>query len=502
MSESKEHRYAILIGSSEFPKDPSLKVLRCPKNDAEGLAAVLTSPDFGLFTEQQVFVNEPHGGVARAVNRVFKAARWQDQILVYYSGHGILDNEGHLHLAMTDTEVDALEATAMPVEFLRKLFNNHRCKRVAIILDCCYSGAVSKDLLKSVVNDQLQVMRGIYVLTASTASQPAREKDGDRYSLLTKHIINGISQGEADDDQDGFVSMDDLFNYVTARVPQEAPQYPVKYELGVQGHQLFIARSFRVFSSAQLRVFKEKLKSVEESLPSRVFLQAYKIIDDNEPRRDAGFFALLDDLCEGRLRIGDFVSKWLDPLSPSQPASPAASATTTAPKKPAALELPASFTENLNDVELTMILIPGGRFKMGSLVPYGDGYDFERERPEHEVTVPGFHIGKYQVTQAQWEAVIGDHISHFKGDGNLPVENVSWHDAKEFCKKLSRMTGNPYRLPSEAEWEYACRAGTTGDFAGNLGNMAWYRSNSDSTHPVGEKQPNAFGLYDMHGNVW
>jgi formylglycine-generating enzyme required for sulfatase activity len=418
---SEGHRYAILIGSCEFPEYPSLSPLRCPKNDAEGLAAVLTSSDFGLFTEQQVFVNEPHGSVARAVNRTFKAARWQDQILVYYSGHGILDNEGHLHLAMTDTEVDALEATAMPVEFLRKLFNNHRCKRVAIILDCCYSGAVSKDLLKSGVNDQLQLMRGIYILTASTAAQPAREKDGDRYSLLTKHIINGISQGEADGDNDGFVSMDDLFNYVTARVPQEAPQYPTKYELDVRGHRLFIARSFSAVSSP-----------------------------------------------------------------------------TIAPKSPTVRESEASFTENLKGVALTMILVPGGKFKMGS--PEGEGD--EDERPEREVTVPGFYIGKYEITQAQWEAVMGNDPSYFKGDRNLPVENVSWHDAKEFCKKITQMTDKEYRLPSEAEWEYACRAGTTGTSAGTLDGMAWYDSNSEgNTHPVGEKEPNAYGLYDMLGNV-
>jgi formylglycine-generating enzyme required for sulfatase activity len=132
-----------------------------------------------------------------------------------------------------------------------------------------------------------------------------------------------------------------------------------------------------------------------------------------------------------------------------------------------------------------------------------DGQGGNNERPEREVAVPGFYIGKYQVTQAQWEAVMGNNPSHFKGAGNLPVECVSWNDAKEFCKKLSQMTNNPYRLPSEAEWEYACRAGTTGDYAGNLDEMAWHDGNSNKkTHPVGEKLPNAFGLYDMHGNVW
>jgi formylglycine-generating enzyme required for sulfatase activity len=93
--------------------------------------------------------------------------------------------------------------------------------------------------------------------------------------------------------------------------------------------------------------------------------------------------------------------------------------------------------------------------------------------------------------------------SRFKGDLQRPVECVSWEDAQAFCKKLSGLTGKAYQLPSEAEWEYACRAGTTGDYAGELDAMAWYDKNSGSTtHPVGQKQANRFGLYDMHGNVW
>jgi len=157
------------------------------------------------------------------------------------------------------------------------------------------------------------------------------------------------------------------------------------------------------------------------------------------------------------------------------------------------------FTDDLHGTPLEMIFVPGGVFKMGS--PEGIGHD--DERPQHDVVVAGFYIGKYQVTQAQWKAVMGKNPAIFKGDPALPVECVSWGDAKKFCGKISLITGKAYRLPSEAEWEYACRAGTTGDYAGDLDVMAWYSNNSgDKTHPVGQKQPNAFGLYDMHGNVW
>ena len=118
-----------------------------------------------------------------------------------------------------------------------------------------------------------------------------------------------------------------------------------------------------------------------------------------------------------------------------------------------------------------------------------------------------FAIGKYPITQEQYEAVMGVNPSHFQGNPQNPVESVSYDDAEVFCIKLNGMTGHKYRLPTEAEWEYACRAGTTtdyyfGDDYRQLGNYAWYEDNSGLiAHPVGQKLPNAWGLYDMHGNV-
>ena len=122
--------------------------------------------------------------------------------------------------------------------------------------------------------------------------------------------------------------------------------------------------------------------------------------------------------------------------------------------------------------------------------------------------IKSFRIGKYPVTQIQYQAIMGTNPSEFQGNPQNPVERVSWNDAQAFCQKLSKATGRQYRLPTEAEWEYACRAGTTtqfyfGDDANQLGDYAWYGGNSQgTTHPVGQKKPNAWGLYDMSGNVW
>jgi formylglycine-generating enzyme required for sulfatase activity len=134
---------------------------------------------------------------------------------------------------------------------------------------------------------------------------------------------------------------------------------------------------------------------------------------------------------------------------------------------------------------------------------------FMRESSQVTLTKP-FWMAKTEVTQRQYQQLMSSNPSRFKGD-DLPVETVSWIDAMEFCRKLSEVErqagrlpeGYEYTLPTEAQWEYACRAGTTGDHAGNLDAMGWYKSNAgEKTHPVGAKQPNAWGLYDMHGNVW
>src|SRR5438309_6413691 len=150
-------------------------------------------------------------------------------------------------------------------------------------------------------------------------------------------------------------------------------------------------------------------------------------------------------------------------------------------------------------VSLEMMEIPAGSFCMGS--NNGEA----NEKPVHQVTIEySFYLGRFEVTQAQWQAVMGNNPSSFKGDFaepfiKLPVETVSWDDAQSFINKLNESNdGFTYRLPTEAEWEYACRGGTTGDYAGNLSEMAWYSENSENrTHTVGQKQPNAWGLFDM-----
>jgi formylglycine-generating enzyme required for sulfatase activity len=157
-------------------------------------------------------------------------------------------------------------------------------------------------------------------------------------------------------------------------------------------------------------------------------------------------------------------------------------------------------------VKMEFAWIPPGKFMMGS--PANEENRDNDEGPQHQVTISGgFWMGKTEVTQRHYEQLTGENPSRFKG-ADLPVESVNWNQAKAFCVKLqarlpAEMRGKTARLPTEAEWEYACRAGSKGAYAGELDKMGWYDQNSgNTTHPVGQKQPNAWGLYDMHGNVW
>ena len=153
-----------------------------------------------------------------------------------------------------------------------------------------------------------------------------------------------------------------------------------------------------------------------------------------------------------------------------------------------------------------MVYVEGGSFDMGATTEQGsDAY--YNEKPVHRVTLSDYYIGRCEVTQELWEAVMGSNPSNFKGAQN-PVEQVSWNDCQEFVSRLNRLTGRTFRLPTEAEWEYAARGGNQSlhykySGIGNIGNVAWYNRNSGgSTHAVGTKTANELGIYDMSGNVW
>ena len=163
-------------------------------------------------------------------------------------------------------------------------------------------------------------------------------------------------------------------------------------------------------------------------------------------------------------------------------------------------------TLTVNGIKYDMVWVEGGTFRMGATSEQGSD-EWETNKPVHSVTLSGYYIGKTEVTQALWKAVMGSNPIPFDGD-NWPVQMVSWNDCQEFIRKLNALTGQNFRLPTEAEWEFACRGGNNSrgyKYSGSnyIDNVAWYDGNSGKkTHPVATKLPNELGIYDMSGNVW
>jgi hypothetical protein len=256
-------KIALVIGNSEYD-DASLARLITPSADVDDLAALLKSPEVGSFDEVLALVNEAATSVRKAVARLFKDKGPDDLLLLYFSGHGVLDDQGHLYLAVKDTERDLLSGTAIPANFITGEMDRSRSKRQVLVLDCCHSGAFARGS-KGAVGASVGTASafegtgyGRVVLTATDATQYAWEGDqvigrADN-SVFTHFMIQGLQTGEADQDHDGRITLDELYDYVYAQVVAQTPrQTPGKWSYRQQG-DMVIAKNPRppVVKAAEL----------------------------------------------------------------------------------------------------------------------------------------------------------------------------------------------------------------------------------------------------------
>jgi hypothetical protein len=237
------------------------------------LNELLASQDYGRFVQPVVLKNLPHNEVLKHINRALHQAGPDDLVLIYYSGHGKLNQAGRLHLTTVDTEIDLLDTTSIAVDRIRELIEISHSKKVILILDCCYSGRVRDAFLKSGVDDQLQRIhsdQGLYILTASTGIQAAREKEGEEYSYFTKNLLDGMREGKADKDNDGLVSVRELYEYAVSQM--SSYQIPMMWGLNVRGAELIIARTGDLWKEKQRTLFRKMFGGIEvrrwpEALP-------------------------------------------------------------------------------------------------------------------------------------------------------------------------------------------------------------------------------------------
>lgn len=312
-----EQRYGVLIASSQY-QDQRLGCLRFPENDVDGLNEILSSKDYGNFNEISVLKNRPHHEILLKINQILKKAKKDDLVLIYYSGHGKLNEAGKLHLATTDTDVDSLEATSLPVDSIKSYMDISPANKFVLILDSCFSGAAGNVFTKGSVEDQLLLAsggRGTYIMTGSTGIQVASEKVGDSFGVFTKHIIEGIKGGGAADDN-GLVTMDGLYNYVHDHVLKESSQEPMKWNLNVRGDLVISGggKSKRAERAEQIRAMLLDLAN-KNLLPDFVLSTSLKIIKMKPQQlnyEDSRHNELIDRLFRKEIELNSFIEEWVN----------------------------------------------------------------------------------------------------------------------------------------------------------------------------------------------
>ncbi|BDI14611.1 hypothetical protein ANSO36C_04130 [Nostoc cf. commune SO-36] len=429
-------------------------------------------------------------------------------------------------------------------------------------------GVTAKDIGVDNIDLQKQLGgEGRAILTACTSTQKAYESDDSNLSIYTKYLIEGLEKGTADKDGDGLIAVDELHDFAKSKVQEESPDMTPELYYIKKGEPIFLAKSPKDDPKLKYRKeveiialddegeisdinrdyldeFRKKLKSPKFELSvddanaiEFEVLEPYRKRQEKLQRYEQTFSRLkqyppsqkqrnalkrLQDILSLREEdVAPIEARFINQQKPSEPVLEnepnqfefdivkvdAQGQTINSSKGRAKF-----FRESLgNDVVLEMVSIPGGEFLMGS--PESEPERTSDESPQHSVTIQPFFMGKFPVTQSQWKAVaalpkvnidLNPEPSNFQG-ANRPVEQVSWDDAIEFCARLSKKTQETYRLPSEAEWEYACRAGTTTPFYFGetiTTDLANYQVQYGETTDVGKFPANPFGLFDMHGNIW
>ncbi|MDY7003819.1 MAG: SUMF1/EgtB/PvdO family nonheme iron enzyme [Cyanobacteriota bacterium] len=448
--------YAIAIGINQYNHLPSLRY--CVR-DAE---AIKTRCELQKFSKVDLFTEVTSVRLkeffAEKFEKPFLSAN--DNLWFFFSGHGYL-RQGIDYLMLVDSKTEEITETAISVNYLVEQLFSSGAGKVILYLDMDRLSGESSPTSSSPL--PIKDEQGLIVFYACKPNTAAYEVEQFQHGCFTYALYEALLSTQ------GNLSINQLEKFLSDRLP----------ELNQQNNQN--TQTPQTFISSRNR-------NLEEWVPFPSEFQVFQYTTPTVNRR------------------GEIIKQ--------------------------DTKLAQYFTETLADgIDLEMVAIPGGTFTMGS--PKREKDSINRERPQHDVTVPPFFMGKYPITQGQWRAIasrtdlkvnldLNPDPSKFKepykgiNRWQRPVEQVNWYEAVEFCERLSKLTGKNYRLPSEAEWEYTCRAGTTTPFHFGetiTGELANYRASKTygnepkgeyrkETTPVGKFPPNAFGLYDMHGNIW
>jgi formylglycine-generating enzyme required for sulfatase activity len=473
-------RLALVIGNSAYESGP----LQNPVNDARAMAQALRECSFDVLERENVTQTEMKQTIRTFGARLRDGGR-ETVGLFYYAGHGVQvrDRNYLIPVRATVNNEEEVEYEAVDVGFVIAEMEAAENNLNIIILDACRDNPFAH-AFRSATRGLAQINAPTSTLIAYATAPGRTAGDGaGANGLYTAELLAALRTPG--------LPIEDVFKQVRIRVLEKSSGQQVPWESSSLTSDFYFTPAQQSVADASPTPTPLPRTTADAAALELSFWETIKNSTDVED-----FKAYLERYPNGTFAA--LAKRRVAVLTASTSHTPTTSGNEAerSESRPSVQHgnLPSSVT---NHIGLTLVLIPPGSFMMGST-------SADDEQPVHQVTIgTPFYLGKYEVTQAQWVAVMGGNPSEFKG-ADQPVEHVSWEDAQAFIHKLNALAdGFEYRLPSEAEWEYACRAGTTGDFAGDLDALGWYEANSGGrTHPVGQKQPNKFGLYDMHGNVW
>ena len=438
-----------------------------------------------------------------------------DSLWFFFSGHGVRE-QGQDYLLLTDSDPDPEEVSnsAISLTFVTEQLRQSGAGNIMMFVDACRSVA------KSGLGIELQAEQGIISIASCRPEQKSYEIEALGHGSFTYALLESLQiQGE-----NNCATVERLCKRLKDRVatlnrehkkPVQTPYTRIEPE--TKNHLIFLPERIQPTRQdiSTLRENALKAEFILNNLKLAEVLWTRLVIHD------------LDEALESLLRIRQKLQQPgfnLTSSLSSQSAQTSSAKQSEPAKDTFSKSSPQILTETLpGNIKLEMVKIPAGNFLMGTeeteVIRLCKEYEidwFKCEMPQHRVNLKEFYLGKYPVTQEQYQAIMGNNPSYFKDNPKNPVEKVSWDDAQEFCQKLKDKTKKNYRLPSEAEWEYACRAETTtafyfgetistdqvnydGNYTFGKGKKGVYR---EKTTPVGSFPANKFGLYDLHGNVW
>jgi len=478
-----EQRIALVIGNGTYSSCP----LKNPVNDATDMATALKRAGFTVTLKKNANLQEMVEAIENFGNNLKRGGVG----LFYYAGHGVqVSNVNYLLpvSAKINKESDVRFQAVDAGRVLAEMENANNGLNI-VILDACRDNPFGKSFRSS--SRGLAIVAnapsGTFISYSTGAGQVASDGEG-KNSPYTRALLENIAKPG--------LTINKVFMNVRSKVKKETGQVP--WELSsLEGDFYFMTGSAKMVS--------DKSESVAaKTSPTDDLDDENKKLEAEQRRleEEKASFVKKKALDEKRQQIEEERER----LEAEKEAARQVEVERKQAKKTTTLAMSkrplASTVDETTGMQL--VFVKGGCFQMGDNFGDGDG----DEKPVHDVCVSNFYIGKYEVTQGQWEKVMGSNPSHFKNCGeNCPVENVSWNDTQDFIRKLNSQSGKNYRLPTEAEWEYAARSGGRKEkYSGtdsSLDDYAWYSSNSGSkTHTVGQMKPNGLGIYDMSGNVW